>query len=444
MSVGLRLRALMQDVGMTGTARGRDPSERPALPDDPLREPELPPELEDLPPLDFEDLDGLRERSTWAGRVPCVEARVEPGEALGRTVPSRWAEASVKDLGTLLADPRLEGLRVSDALFLDIEATGLFGGAGCTAFLIGLGWFEEDGAFTTRQILQRSPDDELPALALLSDELERRPLLVSYNGKSYDLSVLQTRLVVQRLYSDREAGLKLTPHIDLLHVGRRLWAGLFEDYRLGTLEARVLDTPRHDDLPGSLVPSYYFAFVHGGNARYLEPVLEHNLVDVRSMAGLLAVVLERLDRPERYTFCEEVLNLGRWLYERGEVKRGLTLLERALHLPLSEEHRDQAFRAALKAYRQQGRAAALLSVLEAYSAELPHIPDPFVELAKHFEHRRREPARALEMARAALDRVPAADLVLKAEVEHRIARLERRVQRLAAGTPSKSGHTPRN
>lgn len=382
-------------------------------------------------PLDFDHLEALRWIRTAAGAVPVIDRRMPPGATMGRTCPSDHADAAVDGLGRLLGDPRLDPFRMAGALFLDIEATGLSHGAGCAAFCIGIGFFEADGAFRTLQILQRDPSDELAALTLLADHLAEHPWLVSFNGKSYDLTVLQNRMVVQRLLTRSEASLKLTPHIDLLHVGRRLWGGLFRDCRLGTFEAHVLGAPRVDDLPGSEVPDRWFDFLQTGDARHLEPVLLHNLIDVRAMAALLARVLDLIARPSAYAWPEEVYHLGRWVYERGFTRRGLELLSRSLALPLRRGHRADAFRHAVRAFRREGRFEQLVGTLEAWRDHMPEIPDPFIELAKHYEHRLRDPHTALDHARAALERSPPSDAALRADITRRVARLERRCARAA-------------
>jgi uncharacterized protein YprB with RNaseH-like and TPR domain len=221
---------------------------------------------------------------------PCAVFDSGDGRSLYRTrrtsLPTR--EASAPSLEALLGDVRLHGFSVADALFLDIEATGLSHGAGTHAFLIGCAWFDGDEV-VVEQIFMQDPTTEMAVLHHFMTILDSRPFLVSFNGKSYDLSVLESRLVVTRLLGRNEASIKLRPHFDLLHVSRQAYKGLFPDTRLQTLEKTVLGLDpeaRVDDVPGSLVPALYFHYLRTGHAPHLDPVLRHNRTDVLSMVAL--------------------------------------------------------------------------------------------------------------------------------------------------------------
>jgi hypothetical protein len=161
-------------------------------------------------------------------------------------------------------------------------------------------------------------------------------------------------------------------------------------------------------------------------------VLKHNLLDVRSMVGLLTVVMERIIHPNRYAYAEELYELGRWLYERGFHTKALSILQRAVQLPMPPSIRAKAYRTTLRAYRQQGKLEALLRLLEDYQETFPAIPEPFIELAKFHEHRNQNPDRALEFARHGLNRVAANDQATRDEIEHRIRRLKKRIARRSA------------
>ena len=435
MSLRERLQTLLGEVGI-GPGNQEKPPQRAALKaglrPSKLSGVELPHQIntDTFEPLD--ELEGYRLVKTKYGSIPIFEHRIKVGEKVGLHKPADWMKQSIQGLGQLLDDPRMDGFTIDQALFLDIEATDLNHGAGCTAFLLGLGFFEKDGTFVIQQYLQRDPSDEMALLSLLVEKLNAYPFLVSYNGKSYDLSVLQNRLIVQRFFAIGEAALKLTPHVDLLHVGRRLWKELLPNCRLGTLEEHILGEPRTDDLPGALVPSYYFAYRNSTNAAYIKPVLEHNLIDVRSMVGLLTIVMERIIHPNRYAYAEELYELGRWLYERGFRTKALSLLQRAVRLPMKPIVRAKAYRATLRAYRQQGKSEALLRVLEDYQETFPEIAEPFIELAKFHEHKNHNPDRALELARQGLDRVAPNDQSSRDDIHHRIRRLEKRIARRSA------------
>jgi len=222
-----------------------------------------------------------------------LEERVALGTTAGDARVSEVLAARTERLRDLMGDARLEGFAFDRATYLDIEATGLSHGAGTVACLIGLGRFEADpggACFVMRQLLVRDPAQEGAALArfvaLMHAALDSSPYIVSFNGKSYDLSVLQSRLVMFGFGDPSEVALKLKPHLDLLHLGRALWKGVLDDCRLPTLERAVLKLARIDDVPGSAVPGLFFRFVRTRDARGFEPVLRHNRQDVLSLALL--------------------------------------------------------------------------------------------------------------------------------------------------------------
>jgi len=194
-------------------------------------------------------------------------------------------------LERLTNDHRLHGFDPRDALYLDIEATGLEHGAGTLAFMIGLGYWDGNGV-RVRQLVLRDLDEEKAQLQLLWEALERHRYLVSFNGKSFDLSVLQSRLVMNRFCTSKESELKLRPHFDLLHLGRGLYKKIWQDVRLQTLEARVLGFVRQDDVPGRLAPLCFFRWLREADPRPLAGIARHNLFDVLSMVSLGGLLAE--------------------------------------------------------------------------------------------------------------------------------------------------------
>lgn len=249
----------------------------------------------DAAPTLAEAMPGGRALGTSHGATWVVDAELALDERHGDH-PLRLAfETSYAHLETLTGDPRLAGFDPRDALFLDIEATGLEHGAGTVAFMVGLGSY--DGrCVRVRQLVLREPDEEKALLALLWEAVAAHRFLVSFNGKSFDLSVLQSRLVLNRFCTAREGELKLRPHLDLLHVGRGLFKQVWSDVRLQTLEARVLGFVREDDVPGSLAPLCWFRWLREADPRPLAGIARHNHYDVLSMVSL-AGLLAREARP---------------------------------------------------------------------------------------------------------------------------------------------------
>ena len=237
------------------------------------------------------------------GRVPLAGLRQAPLELLGRVarVPS-----CVTDAGRLL--------------FLDTETTGLAGGTGTYAFLVGAGWLEDD-RFVVTQYFMRDLDEEPALLAALAPVVERAEALVTFNGGGFDVPLLETRFVLARR---RWPG--AVPNLDLLRPARRVWAAYLDDCRLSTLERAVLGLARETDVPGGLIPTFYFDWLRWRRASPLARVFAHNRDDVLSLAALLAWFAQAVaDTPA--LSAAEWAGLGR-LWEPIDVDRALARISR--------------------------------------------------------------------------------------------------------------------
>lgn len=184
-------------------------------------------------------------------------------------------------------DRRDEMVPSDQVLFFDTETTGLAGGTGTRAFMIGTAQWRGDGLHV-RQWLMTTLSAERDLLVAFADTLHADSMLTSYNGKSYDAPLLATRFRLARLRNPL-VGLE---HIDLLYPTRRSYRGRWENCRLATIERQVLGIVREDDLPGSEAPAAWLGYLRGGSARNLRRVADHNRQDLASLAGLLPHLAE--------------------------------------------------------------------------------------------------------------------------------------------------------
>lgn len=218
-------------------------------------------------------------------------------------------------------------------VFLDTETTGLAGGSGTFAFLIGLGRISP-GGFRVRQFFLREPSEERSVLHRISQELEQASAVVTYNGKAFDLPLLETRYRLLR----RAVPTENMPHVDLLHACRRIWKLRFESCKLTHLEERVLGHERAGDVPGFLIPSLYTNYLRFGEAQGLAPIFIHNALDILSLACLTYVVSKAFrdpgSMPARHAV--ECVGLGRWLMRAGRAEDALPLLRRAVDAAIPE------------------------------------------------------------------------------------------------------------
>jgi uncharacterized protein len=178
---------------------------------------------------------------------------------------------------------RIDALIEAERLLLfDTETTGLAGGTGTRAFMIGVADWHE-GNFRERQLLISTLAGEEAMLDCFASWLRPDTVLVSYNGKSYDAPLLKTRFRLQR----RDCPLEGLTHLDLLHPVRRRWRGVWENCRLATVERQLLQVVREDDLPGAEAPAAWLGYLRGGSATPLQRVAQHNSQDLRSLGGIL-------------------------------------------------------------------------------------------------------------------------------------------------------------
>jgi hypothetical protein len=353
---------------------------------------------------------------------------------------SRFRTLDPGTVGILTAEPALARFDLSQAVFLDTETTGLAGGAGTAAFLIGVG-FVEGERFRVRQYFMRDYHEEPALLHALAEDLGRFRQLVTFNGKMFDVPLLDARYRLNRV----RFPLAEIPHFDLLHPARRLWRARLESCRLQALEAELLGLLRVGDVPGEQIPQIYFDYVRRRDARALARVFEHNRQDILSLAALAVLACQwveegRAEDPRDVYSLARVLERAR-LYERSDAE-----YRRALALDPGPLRGAALMRLAARARRTGEHAlAAALWEEAAESGELLALR----ELAVHHEHRRREPGAALEAVDRALrwlegagSEVPRARR-FATDFAKRRSRLIGKLQRAAPSTSPRRAGTPR-
>src|SRR6185295_19247036 len=194
--------------------------------------------------------------------------------------------------------------------FLDTETTGLAGGSGTCAFLVGVGRITAEG-FRVRQFFMRDYCEEASLLDALTRHLAPFRVLITYNGQTFDQPLLETRY---RLNRSRPPFGKLQ-HLYLLHGARRLWKLRYESCRLVDLESQVLGFERDGDVPGALIPYLYFEYLRTHRAGRLLPVFHHNATDILTLACLTGIVPLAFKDPENLPFRHgsEIAGIARWL-----------------------------------------------------------------------------------------------------------------------------------
>jgi uncharacterized protein YprB with RNaseH-like and TPR domain len=325
-------------------------------------------------------------------------------------------------------DPRIASLPISKFAFLDTETSGMAGGTGTYAFLVGAARFI-DGKFTLQQFFLRDPSEEPAMLEALINFLAPCEGLITFNGKSFDAPLLTTRYSLHRI----PVPFKGYAHLDLLPLARRLWRDRLPSRALKYLEEHVLGFTRaSDEVPGYEIPWLYFDYLRTGDARPMAGVFYHNAMDVVAMAALLAHVSELLADPYngRVEHGLDFIALGKLFEDLGRWDEAARLFERGLELGLEETDFGVAVKRLSILQKKRGDVSQAVKLWER-AAEQGHIY-AHIELAKHFEHKLRDVKSSLLWARSARKEVERADLpgyIRKhwlEEIDHRLERLERK------------------
>ncbi|MFH1081522.1 MAG: ribonuclease H-like domain-containing protein [Pseudomonadota bacterium] len=334
-----------------------------------------------------------------------------------------FAGASMEAASFLANDASLAGYRIEDGLFLDTETTGLAGGTGTMAFLIGLGWFDR-GRFIVRQIFARDFTEERAALTHLAEIVGTRRFLVSFNGKTFDVGLLSTRYIINRLHSPFPD----LPHLDLLYPARRLIAHRLENCRLSTIEAQVLGLNRRNDVPGADIPQRYFDWLRGGNACLLRDVFAHNRLDIISLAALMGhlAALTQGGQDAAPADARDLLAVARLYAERQQTSQAQRLL-----LSLAQSHQPALRMASWKMlsllYKRTGRWEDAVYVWQKMIRDDPDDRFALIELAKWYEHREQDHETALTLVGRALRQAGGCTTAMEREaLLHRRQRLQRR------------------
>jgi uncharacterized protein len=328
-------------------------------------------------------------------------------------------------------------------LFLDTETTGLAGGTGTYTFLIGLAWWDA-GGLQVEQFFMRDFAEEHSLLQELSQRIAERPVLFTFNGKSFDWPLLESRFTMTRSI----AVPKLTAHLDLLHPARALWKLRLGSVRLVELERHVLDAPRlgwhrENDVSSSLIPQFYFDYLRGGPAEPLAGVVRHNQMDLRGLAALFGKINEMLSESSGAANGIESLDLfglSRFLQRRGEDDRAHSACSQALAIGLPAEFRHKARRELAQMAKRRGEHASAAEIwLEIVSDPQDGI-HACEQLAIYYEHHANDLVKAVQFAKLAIatlrrQRANSRDPLIAGRFDRleqkillRLARLERKSQ----------------
>ncbi|RLB46333.1 MAG: hypothetical protein DRH23_12780 [Deltaproteobacteria bacterium] len=356
-------------------------------------------------------------RETEHGKLHLIDEYLEPHHHHGRAPIAEALHVSTERLAQLALDPSLAGIDLLCEVFAATETTGLAGGTGTVPFLIGIGWFE-DQSMRIQQLFLPELGREAPMLHWLRERVQQSSCVVSFNGKAFDWPLLRSRFVLNRVPAP-----VLPPHLDLLHCARRVLRSRLKSVRLVELERQVLEMYREDDVSGALIPQIYFDYLDGGDVSPLAKVIEHNANDLIALAALVAELVNHFDEVHRGDDPRDHLSYAKVAERTGDRVRARSFADAAVEGGGESACIVEACMINARMARRVGdvddEERALLGALRAADEALR--AGVQVALTQHYEHRRKDLARALEHA--------GGTCLAEGEdaAERRVARLERRL-----------------
>lgn len=368
---------------------------------------------------------GGRAVATESGSV-CLFEKLEPYRSLYGAFSLEESYLQTQQPMAAFSGKQSEQLVAgADLIFFDTETTGL-GGSGAVAFLAGSARFTE-GGLLVRQFVMPDYSDEAALLLLFAAECTDQSVLVSYNGGAFDLPLLESRLVINRL------GRKLPHrlHLDLLHCSRRLFRRRLRDCSLGNIEREIFGHNRIGDIPGYLVPAAYFTWLSDSNSEPLQAVLSHHRQDIVSLA-LLYQLLDQIYRGEGELLSrsDDLYSLGRLYGRHRSHQKAVRAIDRIAAVDGTTSVEEIALFRAFSLKRNGDAVSAALIWRELSAREDRTGLIALIELSKWQEHANRDHAAALEFALQAVARSAALGLT-GAELERRVSRLEKRTNSLS-------------
>jgi uncharacterized protein len=365
--------------------------------------------------------------------VPGTPGAARMGEAEIDSAPENAFDAAA----LRLLDPAAPSCALDPLkwLFLDTETTGIAGGTGTYPFLVGIARWDA-GGLEIEQFFMREQSEEYSLLVALAERIADRPVIISFNGKSFDWPLLETRYRMTRVIEPPSP----RAHIDFLHPARNLWRLRLGSVRLPELEKHVLGWNRGADIISQLIPQIYFDYLRGGPPEPLVPVFLHNQMDLRGLAALATRVLALLENPEmRGRDPLEIFGLSRICERRGESIRARELYERSLASQLPAIAGRIARRSLARLAKRDGDHALACQLWEEMLDNSREGLEAYEQLAIYYEHRAREPRRAAAFVRKALGELRSANRLdtmasgahkaWRSRFQLRLARLERKAGR---------------
>lgn len=307
---------------------------------------------------------------------------------------SSFNSCDLKYLSKACKVSHLPDTKTDELVFFDTETTGLAGGNGTVAFLVGVGRIIGE-SFVVRQFLLNDYHQETSMLNEFVASLKGAKAIVTYNGKSFDAPLIKTRSILNRI----ELELDKYKHYDLLHACRRVYSTRINRCKLTDIEEKILDIKRIDDIHGSDIPEIFFRYLKYKERQMLDKVVEHNLYDILALAQISSVLANSYQNPIDIDYVEDKYSIARALYKRGELGAARIIFDK-----IKDEYMEA------KSY-----LATILKKQEAYNDSIEFFKELSsesrfdikydIEIAKIAEHKLKDCTLALEYTDKAMGKL---------------------------------------
>jgi hypothetical protein len=375
-------------------------------------------------------LPGRLKSNVW-GSYWHIRTEISLAHRHGDFLMGNFLERDLAHLRFAAQRPLRQTICPRSLLFMDTETTGLAGGTGTMAFLVGIGYFGED-CFVIEQYFVRRFAEERAVIGQFLNWLESTAgangVLVTFNGKCYDLPLLYNRAVLQKFTTLPE----IHAHIDLLYPARRLWRKHLPDCALKTLERAVSGVVREGDVPASLIPERYFRYLRNADPTPLKEVFYHNQLDIVSMVALLDTMLLLFSQdPAAGSLPVDRLSMVRMVEQVDRDEMSFSFYDKLIEGSAGEVERKQIMLRKARLHKRKRNFAEAASLWETALSCRGFSLEPYEELAKVYEHRLGDLEKARDYTERALDQVALVQTLYPERLPpHLQEKLMERLQRL--------------
>ena len=350
----------------------------------------------------------------------------------GRIKLASGLEISGEVLSCLSKEDAFKDLDLSTALFIDLETTGLSGGTGVIPFNVGMGYYRHDKFIVGQYFLGEMAEEErmIQELEEFFKEMDFQSV-VTYNGKSFDIPLLETRFILHR----RPFLLSELPHLDFLFPARRLWSHKYESCRLFHLALKVVQTGRTEDIPSAEIPWRYFQYLQTGNYDLIEPILYHNQEDILSLLGLVVIGAHIFSEDPELCLGDamDFFGAGKVMANAGDVEKSVQFFQKALDGKLTEEvtiETKKRLSAHFKKHQDWDKAVPIWEEMTSTNVVTPAQLFSFRELAMHLEHRIKNYDEARRIAEEGFVLSMGVSSYYEKDFSYRLDRLRRKIKQI--------------